>query len=98
VLDDLGHAEQTRAEQPGGTLSAAEQDRPATDFQAALQPDDIADIARVRLASGTLDFPTNRVELRTEGFDISLGEVRVLLDIRDRHGGYTTVSYVTVGC
>ena len=90
VLEDLGHAEQARAGDPGGRarllrLQAGEQRDPAGGREAALHRDHPVDVRRVRVAARLLDLGADGVELASELLDLLLGEVGVLLDVRDSH-------------
>ena len=53
----------------------------------ALQLDGPADVAGVALAAGLLDVGSDRVEFARQLLDVLGGEVRVLLDVGDGHGG-----------
>ncbi|SHV69114.1 Uncharacterised protein [Mycobacteroides abscessus subsp. abscessus] len=85
VLDDLGHTERHRARPPGRALLARRQQDAAGELQCALGSDGATDIAGVSSSERFLDIPTDRVQLVPERLNISLGEVREFLDIRNRH-------------
>ncbi|SKX41405.1 Uncharacterised protein [Mycobacteroides abscessus subsp. massiliense] len=85
VLDDLGHPERHRSSPPGRPLLARGQQHTPTQFQGTLGGDGATDIPRIGGSERFLDIPTDRVQLIAEGLNISLGEVREFLDIRNRH-------------
>ena len=87
VLQDLGRAEQRRAEQPRGREEAREQRDAAGGGEAALQRDDAQDVVAVGLAAGGLDLGADLVELGADRLDLFVGQVGVLTDVGECHGG-----------
>ena len=87
VLQDLGDPEHGGARDPRRLPARREQRDPARHREAALDGDDAVDVRRVGGAAGLLDLGAQRVELAPELVDLLVGEVGVLLDVADGHGG-----------
>lgn len=85
VLDDLRHSQHPGSCQPGELVSAGEQRNSATGGQRALELNRAANVARVALTAGLLDFGSDRVQLLRELLDVLGGQVSVFLDIGDSH-------------
>ena len=70
VLEDLGHAQGGRAEDPGSAPARGDELQAADQGQAPLHGDDRADVARVAIAEIVLDGLVQRLELASDLLDL----------------------------
>ncbi|MDA0136615.1 hypothetical protein OJ962_03840 [Solirubrobacter sp. CPCC 204708] len=76
VLEDLGHRERRRAQDPRGLVARAEQEHATEDGQLAVDSDQARDIAPVAFAELGEDLVVDRVEFARELVDLLVGQLR----------------------
>lgn len=86
VLHALGDSEGCHSENPPGPSPAGADQQPCSDIQCTLERDRAPDVGGVRRPERLGDISADLVQFGAQRLDIIRGEVRIFLDVGDRHG------------